>query len=272
MSNEVKVFHDEQKKDYVYSHLVHRKPTLDAFSMHTHNLYEIIYFIKGDASLIIEDKTYKLKKDDLLLIRPTEYHFIKIDSPLDYERYDILFEPQKLKITNVSSVPETLEVINLETYPVIKDIFNRLDYYHSEFSESDFKDLFSMLLKELFYNLTVSDSPSVRDKTAPKNPNLSKMLKYLNDNIYTVKSVKELADKFFVTESYVFQLFKKELKITPKKYINDKRLLKAQSLILSGVLPTSAYLTVGFNDYAAFYRAYVKFFGCAPSKEKISHE
>ena len=83
---------------------------------------------------------------------------------------------------------------------------------------------------------------------------------------------KKLADKFFVTESYVFQLFKKELKITPKKYINDKRLLKAQSLILSGVLPTSAYLTVGFNDYAAFYRAYVKFFGCAPSKEKISHE
>lgn len=268
MQSEFIVYHQIQKKDYLYNHLVHVYPLAEAFFMHSHNMYEVMYFLRGDASLVIEDRIYKLKKDDLLLIRPTEYHYIKIDSPVDYERFDIIFDTAKLHISNTHLAPKNLEVLNLETYPVMKDIFNRLDFYHSNFSEKDFKDLFVMLMRELFYNLSISESPALNDKPTPKNPNLSKILKYLNENIYSVKNVSELADKFFVTESYVFQLFKKELKTTPKKYINDKRLLKAQSLILSGVKPTSAYLTVGFNDYAAFYRAYVKFFGYPPSKEK----
>ena len=58
----------------------------DTYSMHTHNAYELIYFLDGDATHVIEDRKYKLKPGDLILIRPFQYHFIQIDSTSRYER------------------------------------------------------------------------------------------------------------------------------------------------------------------------------------------
>jgi AraC-like DNA-binding protein len=99
------------------------------------------------------------------------------------------------------------------------------------------------------------------------NPLLSDALAYINRNIFTLKSVKEVSDALFVTESYLYRLFKRELKNTPKKYIQDKRLLYAQKLISKGRRPTDVFEDCGFNDYTSFYRGYVKFFGYPPSRD-----
>ena len=77
-----------------FKHEISEDLTCDAYSMHTHNAYELIYFLDGDASHVIEDRKYKLKRGDLILIRPMSYHFIRIEGRARYERYDILFDPQ----------------------------------------------------------------------------------------------------------------------------------------------------------------------------------
>ena len=63
-----------------------------------HNFYflvcELLYIANGDATHLIEERKYKLKKGDLIIIRPFHYHFIQIDSSADYERYNILFDPK----------------------------------------------------------------------------------------------------------------------------------------------------------------------------------
>ena len=57
--------------------------------MHVHNQFEIIYFARGDATHVIEGRKYKLKAGDLILIQPSRYHFVQIDSPATCERYII---------------------------------------------------------------------------------------------------------------------------------------------------------------------------------------
>ena len=81
-------------------------------------------------------------------------------------------------------------------------------------------------------------------------------------------SIEEVAKSCFVSESYLFRLFKKELKQTPAKYVAAKRLLLAERLIGEGVTPTSVYEKCGFNDYTTFYRNYCSHFGHAPSIAK----
>ena len=71
-----------------FKHEISRNLPRDAYSMHSHNMYELLYFVSGDATHVIEDRQYKLKRGDLILIRPSKYHFISIDSACDYERYD----------------------------------------------------------------------------------------------------------------------------------------------------------------------------------------
>lgn len=252
-----------------FKHQISVNLPCDAYSMHTHNIYELLYFVNGDATQIIEDQKYKLRKGDLILIRPLKYHFIQIDSPSDYERYDILFDDRLLNIESISLISADICIINLDSVPLAKDLFPKLSYYYAHFEASVFIKLASALLNELFYLLSITPEHLQTDSLSLMSPTLSQAIQYINENLCSLSGVKEVAQKCFVSESYLFRLFDKELHQTPKKYINNKRLLMAQRLINSGEKPTSVYGRCGFQDYTTFYRNYTSFFGHSPSQEKI---
>ena len=48
-----------------FKHAISEDLPCDTYSMHTHNTYELIYFLDGDATHVIEDRKYKLKKATL---------------------------------------------------------------------------------------------------------------------------------------------------------------------------------------------------------------
>ena len=256
-----------QRKDMFYKHQITLKENCDYYSKHTHNMYELLYFIEGDAILVIEDKRYVLKSGDLALIRPMKYHYIQISSSADYERYDILFDERNTGIINTDLIDEEIEVININDDEIAAGIFKKLDIYFSRLSDESFYDILKMQIMELFYDLSITYEKSAR-KISSADPILSRALKYINDNLFTLQSIGEISEQVFVTDSYLYRLFKKEMKKSPKKYINDKRLLAAQSLIQMGDKPTEVCERCGFSDYTSFYRNYKEYFGYPPSKEE----
>lgn len=262
------------QKDYLYEgdnvffkHETTPNMPKDAYSMHSHNMYELLYFVKGDATHVIEDRKYKLKKGDLVLIRPSKYHFIQIDSICDYERYDVLFSPKTKSIDGLSLLDVMPEIINLEEYPMATEIIKKTDFYYKHFTGEDFERILTGLLCELFYLLSVTPATENTDAPSVTSPTLSLALKYINDNLTTLTGVEEVAKNCFVTEGYLFRLFKNELHKTPGKYISSKRLLLAERMISDGEPPTSVYEKCGFSDYTTFYRNYRAFFGKPPSKQ-----
>lgn len=216
-----------------FKHEISENLPCDTYSMHTHNAYELIYFLDGNATHVIEDRKYKLKKGDLILIRPFQYHFIQIDAPTKYERYDILFDIEKNEVESARLIPEDIEVINVAGNSIIEDIFHKCDLYYQNSDRNTFERILSHLLSELFYNIILFPYP-FSEKTTTLSPLISKALKYTNDNLCTITGIEEIADHLFVSKSYLFRLFQKELHQTPKKYIMEKRLLLAQKMISSG--------------------------------------
>ncbi len=259
--------HTLESKNFFYKHAISENMPPNTYSMHTHNMYELLYFLEGDATHIIEGRKYKLKQGDLLLIRPLHYHFIQIDSPANYERYDILFDIEKHAVESARLIPDEIEVINLAGNAIADDIFRKTDYYHQNCDTETFEKILSHLLTELFYNLSIAPVQT-HEAFDTLSPLLSKALAYINENLCTLKCVEEIAKNLFVSESYLFRLFKNELHQTPKKYISDKRLLLAQRMIAEGQKPVHVYESCGFHDYTAFYRGYTAFFGHSPSQEK----
>lgn len=270
VENEGKV--RKQMNDYIFQtdhlffkHEISENLPCDTYSMHIHNGYELIYFVDGDATHVIEDKKYKLKKGDLILIRPMQYHFIQIDSISRYERYNILFDPKKYKIDGLKLLSNIPEIINLEENAIAKNIFHRLDIYHQNCDEDMFNLIMPHLLSELFYNLRIFSHTPPKESSS-LSPLISKVLQYINANLCSVGNVHEIANHFFVSESYLFGLFKKELHHTPKKYIREKRLLMAQKMLSEGENPTRVSERCGFDDYTTFYRNYTSFFGYSPKQ------
>lgn len=237
-----------------------------SFMFHSHNTYELVFFEGGDAIYVIEDRKYTLKKNDLVFIRPRRYHYIDMKSNAKYTRINIAFERDFVGKDLLHSIPEGIEVINCPPKSIIAENLKRIDYYRENLGEEDFASVLSGLLREIFYNIALSNQ-TVSNIPSELSPLLTKALDYINANLYTIKSVEEISRELFITEAYFFKLFKEQLKISPKKYINTKRLLHAQKLIRSGRKPTDIYLECGFETYVGFYKQYLKTFGYPPSSE-----
>lgn len=248
-----------------FKHEISESLSCDTYSMHTHNAYELIYFLDGDATHVIEDRKYKLQKGDLILIRPFQYHFIQIDAPARYERYDILFDIERHGVESAARLPEDMEVINLAGNPILEDIFRRCDLYRESSDPDAFERILSHLLAELFYHISLFPHPTAQTTTT-LSPLISKALKYTNEHLQTLTGIEEIANHLFVSESYLFRLFQRELHQTPKKYIMEKRLLMAQKMISAGERATAVCERCGFGDYTTFYRNYTAFFGHSPSE------
>jgi AraC-like DNA-binding protein len=97
----------------------------------------------------------------------------------------------------------------------------------------------------------------------------ARLIKYLNEHINRNLSLDFLAKKFFVSKYYLCRVFKKHNGISIHGYVMQKRVMLAKQLIEGGASARYAAKKVGFHDYSAFYRAYTKVLGEAPSTRGI---
>ena len=70
-----------------------------------------------------------------------------------------------------------------------------------------------------------------------------------------------------MSKYYLCRAFKKYSGVSIHSYITHKRVVYAKQLIDSGETASGAAYKVGFGDYSAFYRAYVKVFGKSPASK-----
>ena len=262
----MKTFSSICNDEITYNHLSYPTPKSDSknFVQHVHNKYEIIYFLNGDATYIIEGKSYKLKPYDLIIIKPSKYHCIQIDGDVEYERYNILFPTEMVGEGLLSKVKKGTDVFNCQGNTLINELFRKMDTY-SDLGEDVIIDLLPGLTKELFYNLVNLFDENISEPVKMSMV-VSKAIKYINTNLFTIDNIEEISRVLFITPTYFFRIFKDEMKISPKKYITVKRLMEAQKRIHAGEKPTDVYLQCGFNTYTAFYKRYINYFGTPPSK------
>lgn len=248
-----------------YFHTRYETPVPNVYGNHFHNNYELYFFLSGDVEYIVGDTTYILKPYDLLLIQPTLYHYPKIQSSRPYERFVINFSIQDVEPTLKEVLDTTRVRFSFSDDGFVKNLYSTFDQ-HIKSSKED-ADIFSrqalnMLLLQLkFAKSDVEDAQII-------HPTLSKMLRYIDENLSEDLDVESISNKFFVSPSWVFHSFKEHFHISYKRYVNHKKLLYAQQLIQKGVSANEACASCGFSEYTTFYRQYVKQFGITPAQEK----
>ena len=233
--------------------------------LHCHNQFELLYVSSGQMAHVVEDRKYQIGSGDLVLVKPSTYHYLECLSKQPYQRHNILFDPETLGI-DVSFLPEDTDVISLVNNPIAIGLFQKLEYYHEGLSPEAFGDFLASVLRELFLNLRIFSDTCYQKKTL-LSPILTRALEYIGENLFTIADTEEIARALFISPSYLFYLFRTTLHQTPKKYITDKRLLAAQRQILAGSKPTEVYKACGFRDYTTFFRSYTAYFGHSPSQE-----
>ena len=86
-------------------------------------------------------------------------------------------------------------------------------------------------------------------------------------------TMKEIADRSFMSEVYFRRLFKKEYGISPQRYIINLRIQYAMGLISTGYysLKDVAFMS-GYNDYKYFSVEFKKAVGISPSEYRYNYK
>ena len=232
-----------------------------------HDLYELLYVAEGTGEYSAEGKTGDLKPGTLMLLCPYEFHKIipTLNKPLDY--YIVKFN-RKCLVSELGNRFDSLFSRDLSTRILMSStvmVHSLLERIESSFAMQDADRALSvkMLLSEIIMLLSFNEE-AVSD--IEKGELGARVIKYLNENIDRDLSLDYIAQRFFVSKYYLCRAFKKHNGISVHGYINKKRVLYAKALIEGGAAAADAAYKVGFGDYSAFYRAYVKQLGTSPTE------
>ena len=81
----------------------------------------------------------------------------------------------------------------------------------------------------------------------------------------------DVAARFWVSQSTISQLFRKKMGVSFYRYVTIRRLSEAQLLIQSGLPMDQVSISVGFQDYSTFYRAFKAEYGISPAQYRKTH-
>ena len=93
------------------------------------------------------------------------------------------------------------------------------------------------------------------------------MLDYIHLHLNSDVDVDTLSDVACVSKAYLTRLFQKHFNTTPLQYINQKKVEKAQLLLITDNMTVKeiAY-SLGFNDHSYFIRFFKKVTGLTPNQ------
>ncbi|HHU03022.1 MAG TPA: AraC family transcriptional regulator [Christensenellaceae bacterium] len=241
--------------------------------VHYHiDFYEIYLFLEGDVTYHVHSENYKLSYGDMLLISPGTIHWPEIHSAQDnYKRMFLWINPVYLeKIssgkTNLADCfSESQTKISLSGPEVLrhKELLISLSRLDDDSYGHDL--LRKAYLTEIMVNINLAGKKTIGLKS--ENTRLKSIVNYIDENISDrTLCLEGIADEFFLSKSTLSRTFSKGMGINLHQYITKRRLNLAREKLLEGITPSKVIELIGYGDYSAFYRAFVKEFGVIPSK------
>jgi AraC family transcriptional regulator len=95
---------------------------------------------------------------------------------------------------------------------------------------------------------------------------VAKLTQYIEDNIEHSIGLADLARIVNVSRFHFARLFKQSMGVTARAFVEQRRILRAQSLILESDLPLAEVaLVTGFSDQSHFTRRFHRHAGCTPA-------
>ncbi len=94
-----------------------------------------------------------------------------------------------------------------------------------------------------------------------------KAIKYIKERYGEKISVSEIAEALFVSENHLIRVFKKEMGVTPYKYLNDYRILTSAYFLRSSNMGIEEIAeSVGFSTSSLFITTFKRSYGCTPKE------
>ena len=226
----------------------------------THNLTEIMYVKEGKGAFIVEDKTYSVKKGDLMIINPDTLHS-ETSSGGKFSVYIIGIENYVLQ--NPSGVYEPISLTFDRVGYYLEQLFIDYETQNVDFIEN-ITCLFSLIINDVTEKANYTPQRLVKS-SGNEVTNLIK--KYIDEHFLEDISIDLLSRKFFANKTTLMHNFKRFTGTSVKAYVLEKRLEDAENwLKISNLTATEICYRSGFQTPAYFCKYFKSKYGLTPKE------
>lgn len=263
-----------QTKTFSIAHLYKEEKAMD---MHIHDCYELYYSISGGKQFLIDNRFYSIAPGDLFLINQYESHKLtQIDNSV-HERIVLSIYPDYVKRISTPDTDLDYCFSNRDSHfqhkiSLDKAQQRRFLYYISKMTSAkgyahDIVEQAAFMELMVMINALSDANAAANDVSDYKyNQQVNDILAYINQNISLGITVEQLAENFFLSESYICRIFKQATGTTINKYITARRISIAKAHLSEGDSVGDAFEKSGFGDYSSFFKAFTKAVGMSPKK------
>ena len=246
----------------------------------------LYYVTEGAARILLPTGIQELKPDHLYLVPSFTTHSYLCDTHFVHYYLHIYEDHQsESSILEDFSFPTEIPAGDLEL-PLIKRLCGINPTMQLPQSDPTSYDNNPTLIKNIIknkqrtfcdkvesrgivYQLMARFLKDAQPKTEINDDRIQKVLSYIRKNIYKTIDIDSLAAISCLSKDHFIRLFKKEINNTPLQYINQKKIEKAQLILITDSMPVkNISAECGFTDAGYFSRVYAKSRGITPTEAR----
>ncbi len=265
-SSNVSVY--SRTKLFPNSEIEARAMTDEGGPAHTHDYWEMFFFVAGDATHVINGEVRSLKANDLYLLRPEEPHRIDRITPVnEYYLYWNIFisveEMQRL-CSIFNERQDTYQTLLNSTTPLFLHLeksemsffLKLLSFAPKSYYQTVVMNVLCLLLHPTYANLSL-DCPSY----------VRSLYEFINKNCTDREAIHNYLSNMHYSREHISRQFKKYFNKSIRDYIIECKLEYSKSLLLSEnntITNIAAFLD--FSCDANFITSFKQYFGITPNR------
>ena len=258
---------------------LHANHEYEDYPAHWHTAMEIILPLENTYTVETPERSFTLRENDIIVMCPGCIHTLY--APPTGRR--IIFQPDISALRFLSDVEALLTVISPyivitpEEYPEMHAEMKKLllditeEYKNgASFSEVDIYAQVLHMLSLIGRNYNSENKANLVHDRAKQEEYFDMFIKicdYINEHCSEDLTLEAVADMSGFSKFYFSKLFKQFTNVSFYRYVNQKRIAKAELLLINPENSiTDVALSCGFSSLSPFIRMFKLIKGCTPTE------
>lgn len=248
--------------------------------MHTHKCTELFYCVHGRGQFHTPDRTFDVKKDDLVIINADVEHAESsmASHPLEY----LVLGVQGLNFRFDNARGDAgYDVLNFEQNRdellfYLQSILREVDTQEFRYEDMCQRILEILLIQvQRFANVKICTSLPATEKQHPTNRNCALIRQYIDEHFSEPITLDTLAQMVHINKYHLVRTFQKEYGITPINYLIERRLEESRFMLKNTNYSASQIVSLlGFSSSSYFSQCFRRKEHMSPSqyRELYAHK
>lgn len=228
---------------------------------HHHHRYLLIFALKGEGTLILNQKPVRFHESSAILIHPLQFHHYTELSQEEICWLFITFEGGTLNdFEQWKDQPIKLNKRTQTLLSLLLEGWNPPDTRDTENLETPY------LLALLLFHLARRAHQDAPPKPEPSSTLLHKVEQWLRKTPSEQWSVSNLATSLGSSERHLRRCFQEQTRIGIGRFVQEQKVIRAMNILRKGGRVSDAATAAGYDNPYVFSRAFRRMFGLSPSQ------